>query len=145
MFKLYLVTIVLMLSLTALITAARLAGASQVSPTSLLLHVLFTNPDGSSCEKPCLFGIQPGKVQQIEDKQRLERLLWMKDVSLSDGDLRGWFDIAGQNATFYANSNSEVAVVLEIWDGFVPQSISFPQPSLADVLATFGNPDLATY
>jgi len=122
-----------------------LVGASQLSRTTLLLHVLFTNPDGSACEKPCLFGIRPGKVQQIEDKQRIEQLPWMKDVTLSNGDLSGWFDIAEQNATFFATANSDVAIFTEIRDGFVPQSISFPQPSLADVLATCGNPDLATY
>jgi hypothetical protein len=106
---------------------------------------MVTNPDGSYCEKPCLFGIYPGVIQQSEDEKRLSQFPWMKDVTLSKGDLSGWFDIAGQNATFFATSNSSVAFYLEIWDGFVPQQVSFPQPSLGDVLGTFGVPSFVNW
>ncbi len=26
------------------------------------IYLLFTNPDGTACDHPCLFGVQPGKT-----------------------------------------------------------------------------------
>jgi hypothetical protein len=42
----------------ATLGAIRWAGAAQTSA----LTMLFTNPDGSACHMPCLFGIRPGET-----------------------------------------------------------------------------------
>ncbi len=145
MFNLSRLTLGLILSLTAVLVGVRLVATLQPPRADSLLRIMLTNPDGSSCERPCLFGIHPGVAQQADDEKRLARFSWIRDVTLSQSDLEAWFDIAGQNATFFASSNSRVAFYLEIWDGFVPQPVSFPQPSLGDVLATFGVPRLANW
>jgi hypothetical protein len=50
----------IMLTFAVAILIARLVGSTRPKPE--LFSVLFTNPDGSLCEKPCLFGIYPGKT-----------------------------------------------------------------------------------
>ena len=40
----------------------RLIGGAQPLPTV----TLFTNPDGTPCKRPCLFGIEPGKTTREE-------------------------------------------------------------------------------
>ncbi len=55
---------VLTFTLTVLISAgivlALTIGSARPFPT--VTHAMFTNPDGSPCEKPCLFGIRAGSV-----------------------------------------------------------------------------------
>ena len=145
MLKLFRLILALILVLTAGIIAARLIGESQPPGTALLLHVMFTNPDGSACEKPCMFGIHPGIEQQREDAQRLAQFSWMHSVDLTGGDVTGWFDISGQNATFSAPFDSNIAWYLETSDDFVRQQTSFSQPMLGDILATFGVPTLVNW
>src|SRR5438874_102608 len=49
----------LLMSMTAsAIFTARLIGSARGSP----LSILFTNPDGSDCQHPCIFGIRPGET-----------------------------------------------------------------------------------
>ncbi|MCC7448333.1 MAG: hypothetical protein IT324_13010 [Anaerolineae bacterium] len=43
---------------TALIVVTHLIGRSQPNP----LAVLFTNPDGTPCDQPCLLGVRPGET-----------------------------------------------------------------------------------
>src|SRR5436853_480147 len=66
------------------ILTSRLVGATQANPIS----VLFTNPDGSPCQMPCLFGVRPGETTldeglQILDKHPLTH--GMSRKNLSDG------------------------------------------------------------
>jgi hypothetical protein len=56
----------------ALITTANLITRHQ-RPTFL---DLFTNPDGTPCERPCLFGIRPGKMT-IEVAKSMIRQHWL--------------------------------------------------------------------
>lgn len=50
------------------VLATRLIGSARVSTASLL----FTNPDGSPCRLPCLFGIQPGETSAEQAIQILK-------------------------------------------------------------------------
>jgi hypothetical protein len=66
------------------ILTSRFVGATQANP----IAVLFTNPDGSPCQMPCLFGVRPGETTldeglQILDKHPLTH--GMSRKNLSDG------------------------------------------------------------
>jgi len=145
MLNLLRLAITLIFMLTAMIAGMRFIGLSRPSSEESILQKMFTNPDGSLCEKPCLFGIHPGILQQAADKNRLSQFSWMKNINLRAGDLEGWFGIEGQNAAFFATSSTNAAIYLESNDGFMPGSITFSQPSLGDVLTTFGPPSLANW
>src|SRR4051812_21567848 len=54
--------ILLLITFVAAILAVRVLGGRQPS----VVDMLFTNPDGSPCERPCLFGIRPG-VTKIDE------------------------------------------------------------------------------
>src|SRR5258708_8907702 len=56
------VTLVLIVGFVAASFAAQTLGAARPSP----LAPLFTNPDGTRCEMPCLFGIRPGVTTRTE-------------------------------------------------------------------------------
>src|SRR5689334_6507113 len=62
MFRLLRLTFALIATFAAAIFVARRISSTQPSP----LAVLFTNPDGTPCERPCLFGIRPGKTTRAE-------------------------------------------------------------------------------
>lgn len=59
-----------LLRLTLALIATFAAGifvASRISSTQpSALAVLFTNPDGTPCERPCLFGVRPGTTTRNE-------------------------------------------------------------------------------
>src|SRR5258708_4097760 len=55
-------TLVLFVGIAAATFAAQKLGGIRPSP----LVLLFTNPDGTRCEMPCLFGIRPGSTSRTE-------------------------------------------------------------------------------
>ena len=129
----------LTLGLAVVIVVTRLLASTQPLKKNDLFLTLFTNPDGSPCEKLCLFSIYPNNPKNSEDQKRIEQFAWMSGVKLSNGVLIGWFDVAGKIFTFYADATS-VAVYSEVNDEFLPQPTLFSQPTLGDVIATFGSP-----
>ncbi len=46
--------------LACMLVAVRIVAGAQPSP----LRLLFKHPDGTTCERPCLFGIEPGKTKR---------------------------------------------------------------------------------
>ena len=129
----------LTLGLVVVIVVTCLLASTQPLKKNDLFLTLSTNPDSSLCEKLCLFSIYPNDQKNSEDQKRLEEFAWMRGVKLSNGVLIGWFDVAGKSFTFYADTTS-VAVYSEVNDEFLPQPTSFSQPTLGDVIATFGSP-----
>src|SRR5713101_8684360 len=55
--------------MASLILAVRLVSNNQPNP----LSALFTNPDGSPCVKPCLFGVRPGETTLDDALKILDR------------------------------------------------------------------------
>src|SRR5260221_2458504 len=51
---------------TVSVYATRMIGGLHPSPAAML----FTNPDGSPCKLPCLFGVRPGETT-VEEALRL--------------------------------------------------------------------------
>ncbi|MEP7285437.1 MAG: hypothetical protein ABI947_06690 [Chloroflexota bacterium] len=72
---------VLTATLAALIAIVLAIGATQPSP----ILPLFTDPDGSACQMPCLFGVRPGvtlykdAVLLLHSHPLLQGLQWNKD------------------------------------------------------------------
>jgi len=126
--------------LTLLNIAARLIGGALPPPPNPLLPVLFANPDGSRCDKPCLFGISPDNAKDTTDRKRLSQFPWMKDVTLSSySTLSGWFDMGGEATAFSAESGA-VAIYLADVNSFVRQPFSFSQPTFGDLITVLGPP-----
>jgi hypothetical protein len=134
--------IALIASLAVVIVVTCLLAGTRPLKNNDLFLTLFTNPDGSPCEKLCLFSIYPNEPKNSEAQKRLEQFSWMRHVVQLDDRLIGLFDVAGKSFTFYADATS-VAVYSEVDEEFSPQPISFSQPTLGDVIVTFGPPTFA--
>src|SRR5436190_24167966 len=59
----------LIVVLSGAILAIHLIGGLYPNP----IAVLFTNPDGSPCQMPCLFGVRPGKMTLDEGLRILDQ------------------------------------------------------------------------
>jgi hypothetical protein len=55
-------SLILILIGAGLIVTVRLAAQTQALPAA----ILFTNPDGTPCDRPCLFGVRPGHTSHID-------------------------------------------------------------------------------
>jgi hypothetical protein len=64
MIRLLRLTLLLCCLWSPLIVIAQRIGATQ--PTSPFFAEVFTNPDGSPCEQPCMFGVRPGLMSEDE-------------------------------------------------------------------------------
>jgi len=60
---------VLIAVLSGAVLAIQLLGGLYPNP----IAVLFTNPDGSPCQMPCLFGVRPGEMTVDEGLQVLDK------------------------------------------------------------------------
>src|SRR5258708_37549648 len=69
-----------LLWLTAI--ALLVLGQMSIHPksTQALRKAIFTNPDGSSCEKPCLFGVIPGQTTVEEGTTILQAHPYITNV-----------------------------------------------------------------
>lgn len=61
--------LVLVIIFTGTILASRVVGAAQANP----IAVLFTNPDGTPCQMPCLLGVRPGETTLDEGLHILDQ------------------------------------------------------------------------
>ncbi len=54
-------------------------------------QIIFTNPDGTACDRPCLFGVRPGQTSYAEAVTTLHAHPFPRDfaVDLRQGILRG--------------------------------------------------------
>src|SRR5690349_15497017 len=79
--------LLLLITFAAAILAVRVLGGRQQS----VVEMLFTNPDGSPCEHPCLFGIRP-RVTRLDEIESLLERHWLvqgrviKDATLAEGN-----------------------------------------------------------
>jgi hypothetical protein len=122
---------------TTVILTSRLVGSAQSLPFS----ALFTYPDGSPCESPCLFGVRPGYTTH-EDAIALLRSHpltqnlshWIDEsgvdnfggeyITISIAPDVSWISIRDYRPTFHVTSTREL-----------------PRGTLADVILLFGAPE----
>src|SRR5260221_14186415 len=81
------IAVVLMVSCASWVGIAWAVGHAQPATTI----VLFTNPDGTPCERPCLFGIRVGKTSYTRaiDLLRLHPFTYRFEPNIEGNILRG--------------------------------------------------------
>jgi hypothetical protein len=125
--------------------AARLIGGMRPSP----LAVLATNPDGTACETPCIFGIRPGETNLERAITLLASHPLTRDFSVM---YQKPFTIRGEpydDILVQVDTNSAGLVeMVSLSAGFLKPSADLstspflPQPAFfADVLGQYGAPD----
>src|SRR5215831_14610393 len=92
-------TLLLIVFTSCTVFASCYIGTTQ-PPT---VNVVFTNPDGSPCQMPCLFGIRPN-ITRLEDLLQIEATHpYIKDFKRSA--LGGIYQLS--------NENHEIEIVLD--------------------------------
>lgn len=123
--------LLLIMMLSTLLFTARVIG--QTHPAPSLFAVIFTNPDGSPCEMPCMFGVRPGEMSRqqaiailkkhpvtqdmklVADESRTSTVFESDGISIGMGFNAEWIDI-----TF---TNSPSAALLRKYDGSLGRAI----------------------
>jgi hypothetical protein len=141
-------TSALMLTFAVAIMIARLVGSARPKPA--LYSMLFTNPDGSPCERPCMFGVRPGKMTPAEAVAILKQHPVTHGMTFREGSsetafLDAEYEFAGENGKVIVYKADQI-VFLCTSDLAKARLQSVPnlcreQESFGDVFATFGKPD----
>lgn len=140
-------TSALMLTFAVAILSARLVGSTHPKPA--LFSVLFTNPDGSPCERPCMFGVRPGKMTPEKAVEILKQHPITHGMTLRTGSsetafLDAEYEFAGEfgkiivysyQMTFLCTSDLARARLQSV------PNLCVDKESLGDVFATFSRPD----
>ncbi len=146
MLRLCLRTLILIIVLSAAIFTARLIGKAQPAPS--LFSVIFTNPDGSPCEMPCMFGVRPGKMTSDEAFVILQKHPFVQNVAdkkvkeLIYGEFKGYifelpnFSIEISPVSHIDNTVGSIGLTFDI-------SSERDKQTFGDVIATFGPPDVS--
>ena len=66
MFRFMRFVLFLCLTLAGTILVMCCVGSMRSLPSAALWETMFTNPDGSACQKPCMFGVRPGITTRRE-------------------------------------------------------------------------------
>lgn len=138
----------LVLALAAALLLVRAAGAGRPS-----LPPIFTNPDGTPCDRPCLFGIRPGETRSIRavDLIRQHPTTHLLRQRARDVFSPG-YDFYGRNivVSLFTDSSGRVyrvAVVASNWMGTSAGVDSTPTPlaglRLGNLIDVFGLPESA--
>src|SRR5260221_9359246 len=133
---------------TVSVYATRMIGGLHPSSAA----VLFTNPDGSPCKLPCLFGIRPGETT-VEEALRLLKThplthsfaITSKSPLTLEGPVPG-----SSNVVFSVTPGGLVDVVI-LSANVLPRAPGTPPPaflpetaSIGDFLSIFGTPEMIT-
>ncbi len=106
MFRLFRLTLALLIISGTMTLAARLAGTTQPSP----LTPLSTSPNGNPCDHPCLFGIRPGKMT-IDEAIAVVKTHWfLNNVRLLNSESYS-FVIAGNGKSSFADKQFLIRLV----------------------------------
>jgi hypothetical protein len=133
MANVYRLTLAVLVLIAALISITRLMSTTQPAP----LATLFTNANGTSCERPCLFGVQPGKtVYQHAVRQLRTHLLTRSFQPNLRGDI---FRGTDQSVILYLDAQATV-VGIELVSRS-PSSLAAHWGSLGQVIALLGLPE----
>jgi hypothetical protein len=128
----------LMITFAVAILLARLVGSARPKPA--LFSMLFTNPDGSPCEMPWMFGVRPGKMTIDEALRILKQEPFTRAMDQSKSGSE--FLFRGQGCTVSIGKDGDW---IGINVGFgTSTSISeqlMQAASLGTTVSTFGPPD----
>src|SRR5207248_927370 len=88
-------TLSTVIAFTLIIGGVRAVGKSSSIAARDWIPALLTNPDGSSCQQPCLFGVQPGITN-------LSAALYLLQAHPFTRGLRQDATLSGQGMAYYA-------------------------------------------
>ncbi|MCC7447086.1 MAG: hypothetical protein IT324_06700, partial [Anaerolineae bacterium] len=136
-------TLVIILTLAEVLWAARQIGAAQ--PPQPMLAVLFTNPDGSPCERPCLFGVRPGKMTRAEAEAVLKAHPAIRNLRFQLGNGNTFTYLVGDTTTVALRYDvSFIGAIFEVAPlrglPAAPDSLR-QRASLGDTMTVLGAPD----
>jgi hypothetical protein len=130
--------------MTVGVVAARFVGRTQPSA----LAVLFTNPDGTVCVSPCLFGVRPGETHASEAIALLEQHPLTRHFSIAGRDPYR-IQAEGDRIVMISFNQSADGLVVDIslaayvrygqYHSGAPSIAGFG--ALGDLLSIFGAPD----
>src|SRR5712692_773168 len=80
--RFYRAVLVLLLIFASVTLAMRMIGGARAAAFA----TVFTNPDGSPCQRPCLFGIRPGKTTAEEAVALLKSHPFLRDYPVLSED-----------------------------------------------------------
>jgi hypothetical protein len=99
---------------------------------------LFTNPDGTPCQRPCLFGIRPGKTTYADAVQKLQ--MHPFTCSFERDIQRGVFSGPGLSVIVFQDGSGLVSRI----DLVHPAGVAaLPWASLGQVVTLLGIPVVA--
>ncbi|MCC7447081.1 MAG: hypothetical protein IT324_06675, partial [Anaerolineae bacterium] len=135
--------LVIILILAGVLWAARQIGAAQ--PPQPMLAVLFTNPDGSPCERPCLFGVRPGKMTRAEAEAVLKAHPTIRNLRFQLGNGNTFTYLVGDTITVALRYDvSFIGAIFEVAPlrglPAAPDSLR-QRASLGDTMTVLGAPD----
>ncbi|MCC7448594.1 MAG: hypothetical protein IT324_14335 [Anaerolineae bacterium] len=143
MLRLSLRALLLITVLSAAMFTVRLIGKAQPAPS--LLSVIFTNPDGSPCEMPCMFGVRPGKMTAEEAAKILRQHPYTQTMKESLGSDSVDTIFQAQGVIVYVGAGAD-------WMGMFFGDVDSQLPlarkallngrSLGNVIRIWGHPDL---
>lgn len=120
------------------VIAVRVGGGVVRTP----VDYLFTNPDGTPCEMPCLLGVRPGRMSFADAARMLRQhpmVSWVDDTNCRKQAGFCDFEIAnldGAHGLILANAGSRdyrvVDIYIALWDA--------PKVRLGDFFAELGTP-----
>jgi hypothetical protein len=127
------------LTRTLILTSAIVFGGVQLSAKMQPSHLamLFTNPDGTPCKRPCLFGIRPGETP-YEPAIRLLQTHPLTRSFESDTD-RGVFSGQGISIIVFLSDSNLVSRIDLIRTS---DSADVSWGTLGEVVAVLGPPQL---
>lgn len=132
-----------MVNLWRLIRVLSLVGAVVLGGLYLIHHLqtpdftaVFTNPDGSPCQRPCLLGVQPGQTPYHRAIQILQAHPFSRDFAFDTQ--RGMFSGPGLSIILFEDEESDLSRI----DLVRTSDASLNGwASLGQVIAVLGVPD----
>lgn len=120
-------TSALMLFFAVAILFARLVGSTK--PNTALFSLLFTNPDGSPCERPCIFGIEPGKITFFQG-----------DAILKQHPATARLDLRPTSSGFFSAFFAYDQFTVDVEEQYIQLAFFDLDFAAGDVIAYFGLP-----
>jgi hypothetical protein len=127
----------LIILFTWAICSTRLVGSAKPLPFSLL----FTNPDGSPCDSPCLLGVRPGYTTHQDAMVILQSHPLTRHLRRTT-DTHGIDSFVGEYITISLPPDVTWISIVDYRPTFdVTPASAMPRGTLADIILLFGAPD----
>jgi hypothetical protein len=155
--KLYRLTATIATLIVLLIVVARLIGGAHGSLFTKLTTALWTNPDGSACEHPCMFGVHPYMTGYEESKGKLREHPFTREARETElvtekTKSHKSQDFVKEDISIHVSWYTDYVTNTYLTFDYPPRErpngglhLPVPKFRLGDVIATLGTPDQSSY